>query len=167
MNEVGLTKILGLKKYPSTRRLITFRKNLIVMTKFPDIGQMAKIPWHFFKIPWQFPDLENFFPDFFPDMCQPCKKLTELKHLIQRCSFVAFWTNLFHSVLPVCAVFAGFAKDFSMTVSIKPSSALVLLISLSSDSLSTIWHKSMKPWTLNLYLPLTTRKKKKEHFIAE
>ena len=33
---------------------------------FPDIGQMAKIPWHFFKIPWQFPDLEKilFFPDF-------------------------------------------------------------------------------------------------------
>ena len=39
------------------------------MTKFrhfPDISQMAKIPWHFFKIPWQFPDLEKilFFPDF-------------------------------------------------------------------------------------------------------
>ena len=36
------------------------------MTKFPDIGQMVKIPWHFFKIPWQFPDLEKilFFPDF-------------------------------------------------------------------------------------------------------
>ena len=33
---------------------------------FPDICQMAKIPWHFFKIPWQFPDLEKilFFPDF-------------------------------------------------------------------------------------------------------
>ena len=33
---------------------------------FPDIGQMVKIPWHFFKIPWQFPDLEKilFFPDF-------------------------------------------------------------------------------------------------------
>ena len=33
---------------------------------FPDIGQMAKIPWHFFKIPWQFPDLEKilFFPGF-------------------------------------------------------------------------------------------------------
>ena len=33
---------------------------------FPDISQMAKIPWHFFKIPWQFPDLEKilFFPDF-------------------------------------------------------------------------------------------------------
>ena len=42
------------------------QKKLIVMTKFPDIGEMAKIPWHFFKIPWQFPDLEKilFFPDF-------------------------------------------------------------------------------------------------------
>ena len=35
------------------------KKPLIVMTKFPDIGQIAKIPWHFF------PDLEKilFFPD--------------------------------------------------------------------------------------------------------
>ena len=49
------------------------------MTKFPwhfpDIGQMAKIPWHFFKIPWQFPDLEKilFFPWLFPDTWQPWK----------------------------------------------------------------------------------------------
>ena len=42
---------------------------------FPDIGQMVKIPWHFFKIPWQFPDLEkNFvFPWLFPDTWQPCQ----------------------------------------------------------------------------------------------
>ena len=34
------------------------------MTKFPAIGQMAKIPSNFFKIPRQFPDLEKmFFPD--------------------------------------------------------------------------------------------------------
>ena len=33
--------------------------------QFPDMGQKAKIPWHFFKIPWLFPDLEKilFFPD--------------------------------------------------------------------------------------------------------
>ena len=65
---------------------------------------------------------------------------------------VTFQTNLFQSVLPVCAVFAGFAKDFSITVSIKSSSALVLLISLSSDSLSTMRLKSMKPWTWDRYL---------------
>ena len=42
--------------------LIIFRKKkLIVMTIFPDIGQMYKIPWHFFKIPQQFPDLEKIF----------------------------------------------------------------------------------------------------------
>ena len=43
------------------------------MTKFPDISQMAKIPWHFFKIPWQFPDLEKilFFPDFSPTRGNP------------------------------------------------------------------------------------------------
>ena len=52
--------------YASNKMPTMFRKKLIVMTKFPDIGQMAKIPWHFFKIPWQFPDLEKilFFPDF-------------------------------------------------------------------------------------------------------
>ena len=54
------------KKYASKKKANHFWKNLIVMTKFPDISQMAKIPWHFFKIPWQFPDLEKilFFPDF-------------------------------------------------------------------------------------------------------
>ena len=33
--------------------------------QFPDMGQMDKIPWHFFKIPWLFPDLEKIllFPD--------------------------------------------------------------------------------------------------------
>ena len=32
--------------------------------QFPDIGRLAKIPWHFFKIPWLFPGLEKilFFP---------------------------------------------------------------------------------------------------------
>ena len=30
------------------------------ITKFPDMGQMAKIPWHFIKIRWLFHDLENF-----------------------------------------------------------------------------------------------------------
>ena len=37
----------------------------IDITKFPDMGQMAKIPRHFFKIPWLFPNLEKilFFPD--------------------------------------------------------------------------------------------------------
>ena len=31
------------------------------MTKFPDMDQKAKIPWHFFKIPWLFPDQEKIF----------------------------------------------------------------------------------------------------------
>ena len=33
--------------------------------QFPDMGQMTKIPWLFFKIPWLFHDLEKilFFPD--------------------------------------------------------------------------------------------------------
>ena len=39
------------RTYSSKRRLIIFRKNLIVMTKIPDIGQMAKTPRHFLKIP--------------------------------------------------------------------------------------------------------------------
>ena len=29
------------------------------ITKVPDMGQIAKIPWHFLKIPWIFPDLEK------------------------------------------------------------------------------------------------------------
>ena len=43
------------------------------MTKFPDMGQMAKIPWYFFKIPWLFPDLEKilFFPDISPARSNP------------------------------------------------------------------------------------------------
>ena len=40
--------------------------------KFPDMGQMAKIPWHFFKIP-DFPNLEKilFFPDISPTRGNP------------------------------------------------------------------------------------------------
>ena len=57
------------KKYASKKRLIILEKfncHDKIPWHFPDIGQMAKIPWHFFKIPWQFPDLEKilFFPDF-------------------------------------------------------------------------------------------------------
>ena len=31
----------------------------VTWPKFPDMGHMAKIPWHFFKIPWLFLDLEK------------------------------------------------------------------------------------------------------------
>ena len=43
--------------------LIIFWKNLIVMTKFPDVGQIAKHPDNFFS---KFPDLEKilFSPGF-------------------------------------------------------------------------------------------------------
>ena len=56
--------------YASKEMPTMFRKKINCHDKipwhFPDIGQMAKIPWHFSKIPWQFPDLEKilFFPDF-------------------------------------------------------------------------------------------------------
>ena len=67
LSESRLTKILGLENVCKQKKNANHvQKKLIVMTKFPDIGEMAKIPWHFFKIPWQFPDLEKilFFPDF-------------------------------------------------------------------------------------------------------
>ena len=63
-------KILGLEKVHQQKNINNFWKKINYHYKipwqFPDIGQMVKIPWHFFKIPWQFPDLEKilFFPDF-------------------------------------------------------------------------------------------------------
>ena len=44
MRETRSVKILGLENYTSKRTLIIFGKKLIVMTKFPDNGQMNKIP---------------------------------------------------------------------------------------------------------------------------
>ena len=70
LSEARLTKILGLENVWKQKNANHVQKKINCHDKipwhFPDIGQMAKIPWHFFKIPWQFPDLEKilFFPDF-------------------------------------------------------------------------------------------------------
>ena len=70
LSEARLTKILGLENVCKQQNANHVQKKINCHDKiswhFPDIGQMAKIPWHFFKIPWQFPDLEKilFFPDF-------------------------------------------------------------------------------------------------------
>ena len=61
----------------------------IIPQQFPDIDQMAKIPWHFFKIPWQFPDLEKilFFPDFSLTRGNPVLSLNK------NCFFSDEWMN--------------------------------------------------------------------------
>ena len=49
------------------------------ITIFPDMGQMAKIPWHSFTIPWPG---ENFvFPWLFPHIWQPCPRIRALTTL--------------------------------------------------------------------------------------
>ena len=66
----GKQKFYDLKKVHQQQNANHFWKKINCHDKipwqFPDIGQMDKIPRHFFKIPWQFPDLEKilFFPDF-------------------------------------------------------------------------------------------------------
>ena len=65
LSEARLTKNLGLENVCKQKNANHVQKKINCHDKipwhFPDIGQMAKIPWHFFKIPWQFPDLEEKF----------------------------------------------------------------------------------------------------------
>ena len=77
--------------------------------QFPDMGQMTKIPWHFFKIPWLFPDLEKilFFPDISLTRGNPVQM--ELNLNITACNtfFKLNWMNLYLC----CARAANYPKQ--------------------------------------------------------
>ena len=81
--------------------------------QFPDIDQMAKIPWHFFKIPWQFPDLEKilFFPDFSLTRGNPATHLPPRVKTQRRQSIAEFGSGV--------RIIVCLALDFDFTTFIK------------------------------------------------